>query len=161
MKFPLHPKEDVVSGRHERTAKGAYLLYIDLKRSQVLRVGSLGDVFFPAGLYAYVGSARRGIAARVSRHKRLAAEKEGKLHWHIDYLLINPHAKLAGGLAFKDGMECRISKRIAGNSGVTAPVPGFGASDCHSECVAHLYRLPAADLLPDFIKSMGSAFAPF
>jgi Uri superfamily endonuclease len=26
--------------------------------------------------------------------------------------------------------------------GVTAPVPGFGSSDCRAGCKAHLYRLP-------------------
>ena len=76
--------------------RGAYVLYFDIELPLTLQVGSLGSSVFPAGRYAYVGSARRGIAARVLRHKRLALQKEGKLHWHIDYLLINRHTELAG-----------------------------------------------------------------
>jgi len=117
-------------------------LYIDLKRSQILNVGSLRIVRLPAGRYVYIGSARRGIAARVSRHKRLAIEKSGKLHWHIDYLLVNPHTKWAGVVVLEDGIECKMSKQIAAMSGVTAPVPGFGSTDCRSKCRAHLYLLP-------------------
>jgi Uri superfamily endonuclease len=122
---------------------GAYVLYLDIELPLTLHVGSLGSRVFPAGRYAYVGSARRGIAARVLRHKRLAAEKEGKLHWHIDYLLIHRHTKLSGEVALEKEIECRVSKRIAAMSGVTVPVPGFGASDCRTGCRAHLYRLPS------------------
>lgn len=79
----------------------------------------------------------------MSRHKRLADEKAGKLHWHIDYLLVNPHTEWAGEAVLENGIECRISKRIAAMRGVTAPVPGFGSSDCRSGCTAHLYFLPS------------------
>jgi Uri superfamily endonuclease len=104
-------------------------------------VGSLGSIVFPAGRYAYVGSARRGIAARVLRHKRLALQKEGKLHWHIDYLLINRHTELVRETVLENEIECTISKRIASMNGVTVPVPGFGSSDCRAKCAAHLYLL--------------------
>ena len=123
--------------------RGAYIVYFDIKLPLTLRVGSLGSSVFPAGRYAYVGSARKGIAVRVSRHKRLALEKTGKIHWHIDYLLVNPHAQWAGEAVLEDGIECRISKRIASMNGVTVPLPGFGSSDCRAGCRAHLYLLPS------------------
>ena len=121
--------------------RGAYVLYLDIKLPLMLPVGSLGSAVFPAGRYAYVGSARRGIAARVLRHKRLAVEKAGKIHWHIDSLLVNPHTQWAGEVVLENGIECGISKRIAAMSGVTVPVPGFGSSDCRAGCRAHLYLL--------------------
>jgi Uri superfamily endonuclease len=125
--------------------RGAYVLYFDIELPLTLQVGSLGSSVFPAGRYAYVGSARRGIAARVLRHKRLAVEKAGKIHWHIDYLLINRQTEWAGEEALESGIECRISKRIASMSGVTVPVPGFGSSDCRSRCKSHLYLLPSEE----------------
>jgi Uri superfamily endonuclease len=125
------------------TKQGAYVLYFNIELPLTLLVGSLGSSVFPAGRYAYVGSARRGIAARVLRHKRLALQKEGKLHWHIDYLLINRHTELAGETVLENEIECTISKRIAKMSGVTVPVPGFGSSDCRAGCRAHLYLLPS------------------
>ena len=123
------------------TKRGSYVLYIDIELPVTLQVGSLGSSVFSAGRYAYVGSARRGIAARVLRHKRLAMQKEGKLHWHIDYLLINRHTELVREAVLENGIECTISKRIASMNGVTVPVPGFGSSDCRAKCAAHLYFL--------------------
>ena len=125
-------------------ATGAYVLYVDIKQLLNLRVGSMGIVDFPVGRYAYVGSARRGIAARVARHRRLAEQKTGKLHWHIDYLLVNPYVRLAGEAVLENGIECSIARQIFRMKGVTVPVPGFGSSDCQSGCKAHLYLLPEA-----------------
>jgi Uri superfamily endonuclease len=123
-------------------SKGAYILYLDVKRPLTLMVGSLGKFGLPAGRYAYIGSARSGIAGRVARHRRLAKQKTGKVHWHIDYVLIDPHSRWAGESVFEHGIECKISKQIACVRGVTIPIPGFGSTDCRAGCAAHLYRLP-------------------
>jgi Uri superfamily endonuclease len=123
---------------------GAYVLCIDVKEPLRLPVGALGVVSFPAGRYAYVGSARRGIESRVARHRRLAEQKTGKLHWHIDYLLVNPNAHLASETVLEDGAECEISRQIARLKGVIAPIRGFGSSDCKSGCEAHLYLMAEA-----------------
>jgi Uri superfamily endonuclease len=122
--------------------QGAYILYLQIKGSLTLTVGSLGKVFFPSGLYAYVGSARSGVAGRVARHRRLAYTKSGKIHWHIDYLLVHPRTVWAGDTMLNDGKECKVSKKIASEKGATTPVPGFGSSDCRSGCCSHLYHLP-------------------
>jgi Uri superfamily endonuclease len=122
--------------------QGAYLLFIKIKRPLRLEVGALGRAFLPAGRYVYVGSACRGIEARIARHRRLAEGEVKKIHWHIDHLLANRHTQWAGEEALEDGVECAISRHIASQKGVTAPVPGFGASDCRSGCKAHLYLLP-------------------
>ena len=121
--------------------KGAYFLYFRLKRPLRTDAGALKNVFLPPGVYVYVGSARGGIAQRIARHKRLAITKKGKLHWHIDYLLVHPQMQLTGVKELAGKKECDASKRLASMKGVVAPVPGFGASDCRSGCKAHLYRM--------------------
>jgi Uri superfamily endonuclease len=127
--------------RSEIKKQGAYILYLQIKKPLILTVGSLGKVSFPSGIYAYIGSAHRGVPARVARHRRLAETKSGKLHWHIDHLLVHPHTVWVGETMLEDGSECEISKKIASDEGVTTPVPGFGSSDCRSGCKAHLYLL--------------------
>lgn len=63
--------------------KGIYTLVITLTTSATIRAGKLGNISFPEGYYAYVGSALNGLEARIARHL-----KEDKLlHWHIDYFL--------------------------------------------------------------------------
>ena len=64
-------------------ARGSYVLLIRLSEEQTIATGSLQDVRFPRGYYAYVGSAMGGIKSRLSRHLR----RNKKRHWHIDYLL--------------------------------------------------------------------------
>jgi Uri superfamily endonuclease len=121
--------------------KGAYLLYLRVTQSMTLRAGRLKDIFLSPGRYVYVGSARRGIAGRIARHKRLAEEKTGKLRWHVDYLLVHPHIRLIGEKVLPGSSECKVSKKIASRKGVRVPVSHFGSSDCRSGCPAHLYQL--------------------
>jgi Uri superfamily endonuclease len=121
--------------------QGAYLLYIEVKRPIRLEIGAMGRIAFPAGRYVYVGSAHKGIEARLARHRRLAEQKSGKLHWHIDYLLTNMHVRWMKEEAFENGDECELSQQIASKKGVAIPAPGFGSSDCRSGCKSHLYFL--------------------
>jgi Uri superfamily endonuclease len=121
--------------------KGVYFLYLRLKRPLKTDAGALKNIFLPPGNYVYVGSAYGGIAQRIARHKRLAITKKGKLHWHIDYLLVHPQTRLTGEKALAGKKECDVSKQLASMKGVVAPVLGFGASDCRSGCKAHLYRM--------------------
>jgi Uri superfamily endonuclease len=131
--------------------RGAYLLFINIRQPLKVEVGALGIASFPAGQYVYVGSACGGIEARLARHRRLAERKIGKIHWHIDYLLVNRSVQWVGEKALRDGAECIISRQIAARRGVTVPVPGFGASDCRSGCKAHLYLLPKTFRKPKLI----------
>ena len=104
-----------------------------MPRRKQIKVGKLGMVCFPAGLYAYVGSALGGWEARVNRHLL----GEGKTHWHIDYL--RAEARVEGAIIFEspNRLECVISKAIAEASLTIAP--GFGSSDCN--CLSHLHLL--------------------
>ncbi len=115
---------------------GAYRLTIRLRRPVRLRVGRLGRVALPAGRYYYCGSARRSLPARVARHLRRRKTKR----WHIDYLLAHPAAEVVGVRAWPAGGECAL---VAGamRRGATAPVRGFGSSDCRRGCPAHLLRV--------------------
>ena len=63
----------------------SYQLHIRLSRPICCQIGRLGRFDFPAGRYLYTGSARRNMAARLTRH----LQREKPLRWHIDYLLTN------------------------------------------------------------------------
>jgi Uri superfamily endonuclease len=119
---------------------GAYILLLETSANVLVRIGSLGEVKIPKGQFLYVGSARKNLMQRIARHRRLAEQKAGKLHWHIDHLLLHPEIKLLAIISFPGGEECRISHQIFLQKGVTAPIPGFGATDCRSGCPAHLYH---------------------
>ena len=109
-----------------------YQLIIELRRPVHVAVGRLGEVSFPIGRYVYTGSARRGVEARVRRH--LSPQK--RLHWHIDYLLASPRARVVEIRSFSDE-ECVVNRRTRGD----IVVPGFGASVCQAGCGAHLKRM--------------------
>ncbi len=111
---------------------GSYCLVLSVKRDLNIRVGSLGLLFFPKGLYVYVGSALNGIMQRVNHHLRRAKP----LHWHIDYLTINPNVDIVK-VFFKESSvseECFIANKVSSHG---FNVPGFGSSDCG--CESHLF----------------------
>ncbi len=120
---------------------GAYLLHLECLTEVRLDLGALGSRDLPAGLYVYIGSARGGIEKRVERHRRLAREKAGKIHWHIDRLLIHPAVRLICVEPLPGKKECSISRKMARRPFVSVPVPGFGASDCRAGCLAHLLQI--------------------
>jgi len=116
---------------------GCYHLVIRLQRAFEAPIGRLGRHRFPAGWYVYTGSARAGLDARINRHLR-----RGKpLHWHIDYLLASPAARIVQVVKLTDARltECGLNRTIGKLPGARVIVPGFGASDCRASCPAHLY----------------------
>jgi len=130
---------------------GTYVLFLHLRESRTVTVGRLGAVAFPAGFYAYVGSARGsgGLAARVARHLR----DPKPLHWHIDAL--REHARplrlwLSEG---PQGRECVWAGVLSRLPGASLPAPRFGASDCR--CPAHLIRFAALPDCARFARAVG------
>ena len=119
-------------------APGAYILWIDLPQPLTVAVARRAAATLAPGRYAYCGSARGpgGIRARVARHLR--AEK--RPHWHIDRLTGVGRVVAVHGIP--DGSECDLADFLAGLTGVSAPVPGFGSSDCR-RCTSHLLAVPA------------------
>jgi len=112
---------------------GTYTLLLDLPETVDVAVGALGTHRFPAGAYAYTGSALgSGGFTRVDRHRRVAAGDHDVCHWHIDYLTGHPDTTLVG-VVTSPGVdaECAIARRLP-----AGPVDGFGASDC--DCRSHL-----------------------
>lgn len=118
------------------SARPTYQLLIELAGPARVQVGRLGAFDFPAGRYVYTGSAKRNPEARLARH--LSATK--RLHWHIDYLLAAPTARVVGTLRF-DEAECHINQRTDGR----VLAPGFGATDCRAGCGSHLKFIGAVD----------------
>jgi len=123
------------------TGCGAYILVLRLKRVLHTEVGRLGAFTFKQGTYAYVGSAKRSMKARVDRHIRVAEDKSIKPHWHIDYLLIKREVSVHEVYLFPELDECILAKEVSKLKGATSPVRGFGASDCKKRCHSHFFKM--------------------
>ncbi len=120
--------------------KGSYILLIRLSEAETISPGSLAEVHFPGGYYAYVGSALSGLESRLNRHLR----RDKKRHWHIDYLL--PKASITDIIIGETGdrrpetgdrVECAIARALGSQFDA---IPGFGSSDCR--CPSHLFFAP-------------------
>lgn len=113
---------------------GAYVLRLEFARPVALPPRFGGDL--GAGTYLYCGSARGGggLRARCARH--LAADKPRR--WHIDWLTTVADDRAVWPVA--DGDECALRGALT-VAGASAPVSGFGSSDCR-RCPAHLLRWP-------------------
>ena len=120
--------------------KGSYILFLEVKKSIEVNVGSLGKIKFKRGIYAYVGSAMNGIEKRVNRHLTLNKEKRGKPRWHIDYLLLNKNVKILKSIfiSTKEKSECLVSKLLEKKA--VDVIKKFGSTDCN-RCLGHLYIL--------------------
>jgi Uri superfamily endonuclease len=113
---------------------GIYILLLSAKSAE-LQVGALGILPFSEGYYAYVGSALGpGGLARVSRHIKVARNKDRAPRWHIDYLLMDKRFTLTRVYCIHtaDRLECLLAKAIP-----LPYIPHFGSSDCL--CVSHLF----------------------
>jgi len=115
------------------TTGGSYTLVVDLASDAALDVGALGTHALPAGAYAYTGSALgAGGFSRVDRHRRTARGDHDVRHWHVDYLLGHPAARIDRVVrSVGVDVECAVTERLP-----AGPVSGFGASDCG--CPSHL-----------------------
>ena len=107
----------------------SYKLRIKLNRTIEIRVGKLGSFKFPEGLYIYMGSAKQNLEGRIQRH----LQKFKKLHWHIDYLLVNAKAHVIS-VERSTSSECALNQKVKGQ----ILIPGFGSSDCLKKCGSHL-----------------------
>ena len=121
------------------TPSGIYLLLLDVPLSVTVRVGALGELPFPAGRYAYVGSARRGLRARLARHAR----REKPLRWHVDYLRMAAEPAAALVWSWRRGRECWLARSIVRLGLGRIAAPRFGSSDCG--CAGHLLVLTSVE----------------
>ncbi|MFC6905190.1 GIY-YIG nuclease family protein [Halalkalicoccus tibetensis] len=128
---------------------GTYTLVIALAEPATIGVGALGECEFPAGEYAYTGSAfGPGGFSRIDRHRKLCSEvvtrdtrdrhrelargEREVRHWHVDYLLGHPAATIEEVVRTPErDVECAVARALP-----DAGIGGFGASDCG--CGSHL-----------------------
>lgn len=114
--------------------KGTYTLVVGLAEQATVGVGALGEQTFPAGWYAYTGSAfGPGGFARIDRHHEIATGERDARHWHVDYLLGETPARIESVVRTPEAdIECAVASALGGET----VVEGFGASDCG--CGSHL-----------------------
>jgi len=100
-----------------------------------VRVGALGEIDFEPGWHCYVGSALgSGGLKRLERHISLAAQRDKRPKWHVDYLHTSPCFSLMYAISAvtSDRLECRLADELGGGG-----IPRFGCSDC--TCDSHLF----------------------
>ena len=116
------------------SAKGTYVLILQLKNSAKLQIGKLGRFDFKKGYYAYVGSAfgPGGLAARLKHHLTLSANP----HWHIDYLRKTARVVEVWVGPGPKRHEHTWAEKLSLHKDARCPVKGFGSSDCG--CHSHL-----------------------
>ena len=116
---------------------GAYAIVITLTRPLDLRLPRRAGVTLRPGRYVYCGSAYGpgGLRARIGRHLR----KTKPIRWHVDR--ITAAGTITAVNAAPGGNECALLAKVLAVPGSSAPVPGFGSSDCR-RCPAHLAAVP-------------------
>ena len=113
---------------------GTYALIFSSTRKRQITVGKIGTLRLQPGFYVYVGSAfgPGGLKARIRHHSRRAAHP----HWHIDYLSSSLELKEIWYTCDPVHREHQWATIISNTRGSSAPLAGFGSSDCH--CNTHL-----------------------
>src|ERR1035437_1177675 len=109
--------------------RGIYIAIFHVSRTQAITIGRLGRFAFRHGYYFYVGSAQRGLQARLARHAR----RNKPLRWQIDYLSSKAPMVRALMIEGPKNLECRLAAMLARH--YPRPIPRFGASDCR--CGGH------------------------
>jgi Uri superfamily endonuclease len=135
------------------TAPGTYALVLAGRKTNTVRIGSLGTLELKPGVYIYIGSAfgPGGLAARIRHHTEIAVRP----HWHSDYLraacdLIEVWITTQGGRH-----EHSWARAVARLPGSQVPMPGFGSSDCN--CQTHLFwfqHAPSIRTFRRFVQTM-------
>ncbi|KPK97893.1 MAG: hypothetical protein AMJ95_06785 [Omnitrophica WOR_2 bacterium SM23_72] len=108
-----------------------YILLIKVFRGFNVLVGRLKDLHFKKGFYFYIGSAQRGLGARIQRH----LTKTKNIFWHIDYLLSSEYAQINEIWINSKARECLTVKTLT-KAGYNF-IEKFGCSDCN--CKSHLF----------------------
>ncbi|WP_336329498.1 GIY-YIG nuclease family protein [Haloarcula sp. CGMCC 1.2071] len=117
---------------------GTYTLVLERDTSGPITVGALGEQAFPAGWYAYTGSALgSGGFGRIDRHRAVAAGDNDTRHWHIDYLLGDAATTVDRVITTEADIECAVAQQVDRPSAEGFDrIDAFGCSDC--DCRSHL-----------------------
>lgn len=130
---------------------GTYVYVFHLHRAAVLRIGRLETFWFPAGYFAYVGSAINGVKHRTDRHRDPNAPKK----WNIDHLKDAATPVELWWSESMDKLECHWAMNLAMMSQFSCPALGFGSNDCKT-CPAHLFHSAQRPSIRSFAASVGA-----
>ena len=126
--------------RLKKENAGSYVLVIHVKEPFRINAGKLLERELEAGIYLYIGRAKKFLRGRLFRHLR--AEK--KLFWHIDYLLREQEVSIAMIYVrlTEKKIECVLADEVFRKG---EPKKGFGCSDC--TCYSHLFKVDCFSFL--------------
>lgn len=108
-----------------------YVLVLEKRRSSGVRIGKR-TIFMENGLYLYVGSAKRGLQQRLSRHLK----KRKNRFWHIDYITTRRDAAVRV-IYLSPRDECDTLSAVSQLG--TLLGRKLGSSDC--ACPSHFVKL--------------------
>lgn len=133
---------------------GQYVLLLLLPADEVLTIGKLGSFEFPAGWYAYVGSAfgAGGIVGRLKHHLKPVETP----HWHIDYFRQAAEVKEIWISPDPEKHEQEWVELILAVPGAAILMDGFGASDSSQD--SHLAYFDVKPSLEDFAIGVRARF---
>jgi Uri superfamily endonuclease len=98
------------------------------------------SIYMEEGLYLYVGSAKRGLEKRISRH----LSKRKKRFWHIDYITTRRDVAVRA-VVLSTLSECKTLRTVSSLG--TLVGNKLGSSDC--ACPSHVVHV--TEVHPDFI----------
>jgi len=119
----------------ENHDSGSYMVVLQVPEEKNAYIGALGTITFVPGYYVYVGSAKRNLAARLARHRRVRK----KMHWHLDYLRPITIVTATIPIRTADDLEHRLSHRLEDIA--ERHIDHFGCTDCG--CPSHLFYFTA------------------
>lgn len=134
---------------------GTYVVFFRLPHPLTgFQVGRLGRFDFPAGVYAYIGSAFGGGGLRKRTHRHLIAEKP--LRWNVDHLIpYGTPIEVWWTYDFRK-VEFAWAEVLTGLPGASCPAAGFGAAD-NRAAEAHLVRFARMPSVDEFCRRVKEA----
>ena len=147
---PIEDREELDIDNVIPPEPGSYILILHLAQPTTIAIGKLGTFEFPAGWYAYTGSALGpgGLAARLAYHQR----REKSFQWHIDYLLAQAELVEMWWAIDTKRRECIWASALRSIPGARVPAPNFGASDCR--CLTHLIHFSQQPIFGHFSRAL-------
>jgi len=137
---------DMPAVRRHCQKGGSYVLILENNMAQHIRIGQLGELWFPEGYYVYVGSGMNVLDSRIKRHHR----KRKKPFWHIDYLTpdffkpVQTHP-----LRSRQRFESSLATAMAALA--DDRINGFGATDTPEDSHLFYFRQDPRRR-PEFLK---------
>jgi Uri superfamily endonuclease len=147
---PIEDRQELEIDKVIPPEPGSYVLILHLAEPTTITIGKLGTFDFPAGWYAYTGSALGpgGLAARLAYHHR----RDKSFQWHIDYLLAQAELVEMWWAIDNKRRECVWASALRSIPGARVPVPNFGASDCR--CLTHLIHFAQQPVFAHFSRAL-------